>query len=166
MGSLSKIKLYGLCVCVCACSCVSECACGCVHVQGESQLSLPGFTDRLLSKRVDMHGLDAGKGWDETRITTLTVEHWYMTLIKSKYTTHTLYLHTYIHKKHFVSQMLLVGCLPKLDVCPHWKCGTQIWSSVFLSVPILKGRLKCASHSLMWSFRHKINKIVHLSRLH
>lgn len=62
MGSLSKIKLYGLCVCVCACSCVSECACGCVHVQGESQLSLPGFTDRLLSECVGMHGLDAGKG--------------------------------------------------------------------------------------------------------
>lgn len=117
MGSLSKIKLYGVCVCVYAVVCLS------VHVDvcmcRESQLSLPGFTDRLLIECVDMHGLDAGKILDEIRITALNVEHWHMTLMKIKYTTHTLYMHAYIHKKHSVGQMLLVGYLPKLDVCPH-----------------------------------------------
>lgn len=69
MGSLSKIKLYGMCVFVCVCVqlCLS------VHVDvcmcRESQLFLPAFTDRLLIECVDMHGLDAGKALDETRIT-------------------------------------------------------------------------------------------------
>lgn len=148
MGSLSKIKLCGLCVCVC----VYAVVCLSVHVDvcmcRESQLSLPDFTDRL---SVGHAWFRCGKALDETRITALTVEHWYMTLMKSKCTTHTLYMHTYIHK-HSVSQMLLVGCLPKLDVFPHWKCDPQIWSSTFLQVSILKGRLKCASQSLMRSF--------------
>lgn len=100
------------CVCVCVCLSMPVDVCMC----RESQVSLPCFTDRLLIECVDMHGLDAGKALDETRITALTMEHWCMTLMKSKYTTPTLYMHTYIHKKHSVSQMLLVGCLPSLKM--------------------------------------------------
>lgn len=66
-----------------------------------------------------MHGFDAGKALDETRITALTVEHWHMTNEKQVYYSYAIYAHIYIHKKQSVNQMLLVGCLPKLDVCPH-----------------------------------------------
>lgn len=55
-------------MCVCAVVCLG------VHVDvcmcRETQLSLPGFTDRLLIECVDMHGLNAGKALDEARITT------------------------------------------------------------------------------------------------
>lgn len=56
-----------------ACVCVHAAVCLSVHVDvcvfRESQVFLPGFTDRLLIGCVDMHGLDAGKTLDETRIT-------------------------------------------------------------------------------------------------
>lgn len=123
------------------CSCMSECACGCVHVQGESQLSLPGFTDRLLIECVDMHDLDAGKGFVERRIATLTVEHWYITLMKSKYTTHTLYLHTYIHNEpNALSWMFAqIRCLPSLKM---WH--PNLVQCIFVSTHS-EGWLKCAS---------------------
>lgn len=148
---------------VCVCVCARAVPCLRVHVDvcmcRENQFYLPGFTERLLIECV------CGHAWFRCREDfrwNKDVELWYMTLIKIKYTTNTLYMHTYIHKKHSVSHRLLVGCLPKLDVCLHWKCDTQI----FLQVPSVKGRLKHASQSLMWSFSHKINKTVHLSRLH
>lgn len=36
--------------------------------------------------------------------------------MKIKYTTHTLYMHTYIYKKRSINQMLLVGCLLSLKM--------------------------------------------------
>lgn len=61
----------------------------------DSQLPVPAFTDGLLIAWVDVHGFDAGKALDETRITALTVEHWQVTNEKQVYYSYTIYAHIY-----------------------------------------------------------------------
>lgn len=66
-----------------------------VCVCRDSQLPVPAFTDRLLIECVDMHGFDAGKALDETRITALTREHWRVTNERPVYYLYTIYAHVY-----------------------------------------------------------------------